>query len=60
MKGADSAAYQVTIQPEVLSLKTNDQNCCIQAGMEGNVETITRKETVLQFFLSKARLITGV
>jgi HlyD family secretion protein len=53
-------AYEVTVQPKALSLHANRQECSIQLGMEGNIDIISREETVLQFFLRRARLLTNV
>ncbi|MBR8827893.1 MAG: HlyD family efflux transporter periplasmic adaptor subunit [Gomphosphaeria aponina SAG 52.96 = DSM 107014] len=47
--------YEVTIQPDRLVLG----DCVILAGMEGIVNIITQKETVLKFILRKARLFTN-
>ncbi|NEO37371.1 MAG: HlyD family efflux transporter periplasmic adaptor subunit [Moorea sp. SIOASIH] len=55
-----SAFYQVTIAPESLVLGKGNKQCAIQLGMEGRADIITREETVLQFLLRKARLITDV
>jgi HlyD family secretion protein len=52
--------YEVTVQPKILSLHTNRQECRIQSGMEGNIDIISTEETVLQFFLRRARLLTNV
>ncbi|MEH2116532.1 HlyD family secretion protein [Nostoc sp.] len=54
------ASYQVTIEPESLFLGKGKNLCPIQLGMEGRVDIISREETVLQFFLRKARLIADV
>ncbi|MDZ8028962.1 MAG: HlyD family secretion protein [Nostoc sp. DedQUE01] len=54
------AFYQVTIQPESLVLGKGENLCQIQLGMEGRVDIISREETVLQFFLRKARLIADM
>ncbi|MBE9001914.1 HlyD family efflux transporter periplasmic adaptor subunit [Nostoc sp. LEGE 12447] len=54
------AFYQVTIEPESLVLGKGKNLCHIELGMEGRVDIISREETVLQFFLRKARLITDV
>ncbi|MBC1218622.1 HlyD family efflux transporter periplasmic adaptor subunit [Nostoc sp. UCD121] len=60
-KAAISGAfYQVTIEPESLFLGKGKNLCPIQLGMEGRVDIISREETVLQFFLRKARLIADV
>ncbi|MHC5734554.1 HlyD family efflux transporter periplasmic adaptor subunit [Nostoc sp.] len=52
--------YHVTIEPESLFLGKGKNLCPIQLGMEGRVDIISREETVLQFFLRKARLIADV
>jgi multidrug efflux pump subunit AcrA (membrane-fusion protein) len=52
--------YEVTIEPETLALGHTTKKCPIQLGMDGRVDIITREETVLQFLLRKARLITDV
>lgn len=54
------AFYEVTIEPESLVLGKGKNLCHIQLGMEGRIDIISREETVLQFFLRKARLITDV
>ncbi|WP_337907240.1 HlyD family efflux transporter periplasmic adaptor subunit [Iningainema tapete] len=51
------AFYEVTIEPESLFLNNGKKQCSIQLGMEGRADIISREETVLQFFLRKARLI---
>jgi multidrug efflux pump subunit AcrA (membrane-fusion protein) len=57
---APAAFYEVTIQRETLVLGQGKNLCHIQLGMEGRVDIISREETVLQFFLRKARLITDL
>lgn len=52
--------YEVTISPESLSLGSGKNQCAVQLGMEGRADIISREETVLQFFLRKARLITDI
>jgi multidrug efflux pump subunit AcrA (membrane-fusion protein) len=59
-KAAVASFYQVTIEPENLTLGRGDRSCAIQLGMEGTADIISREETVLQFFLRKARLIADV
>ncbi|MCC5632161.1 HlyD family secretion protein [Nostoc sphaeroides CHAB 2801] len=51
------AFYEVTIEPQSLSLGRGNKQCSIQMGMEGKVDIISKQETVLQLFLRKARLI---
>lgn len=57
---ATTAFYEVTIEPESLSLAQNKHQCAIQLGMEGTVDIISREETVLKFLLRKARLIADL
>ncbi|MBD2449675.1 HlyD family efflux transporter periplasmic adaptor subunit [Nostoc sp. FACHB-152] len=52
--------YEVTIEPETLVLGKGKNQCHIQLGMEGRADIISREETVLQFFLRKARLIADL
>ncbi len=54
------AFYEVTIKPESLSLGRDKHLCTLQLGMEGTVDIISREETVMQFFLRKARLIADL
>jgi multidrug efflux pump subunit AcrA (membrane-fusion protein) len=49
--------YEVTIEPTSLVLNRGAAQCAIELGMEGTVDIISREETVLQFFLRKARLL---
>ncbi|MUG96126.1 HlyD family efflux transporter periplasmic adaptor subunit [Scytonema sp. UIC 10036] len=55
-----SAVYEVFIQPESLELKLGDRKCTIQSGMEARADIISSSETVLQFLLRKARLLTDL
>ncbi|MEH2237646.1 HlyD family efflux transporter periplasmic adaptor subunit [Nostoc sp.] len=57
---APGAFYEVTIEPETLVLGKGKNQCHIQLGMEGRVDIISREETVLQFFLRKARLMSDL
>jgi multidrug efflux pump subunit AcrA (membrane-fusion protein) len=54
------AYFEVTIQPKSLSLAQGEQQCAIRSGMEGRADIISREETVLQFVLRKARLLTDL
>ncbi|MBG1267913.1 HlyD family secretion protein [Nostoc sp. WHI] len=60
------ANYEVTIQPENLVLTVGDRyggklrKCAIQSGMEGRADIISSQETVLQFILKKARILTDL
>lgn len=57
--GAEKGAfYEVTIQPKTTFLVQGERQCTIQPGMEGRADIISREETVLQFVLRKARLLT--
>ncbi|WP_250123367.1 HlyD family efflux transporter periplasmic adaptor subunit [Chroococcidiopsis sp. CCMEE 29] len=57
---ASPAAYEVTIQPQTRFVGDGDRQCQLQAGMEGRADIISRSETVLQFILRKARLLTDL
>ncbi|WP_413171309.1 HlyD family efflux transporter periplasmic adaptor subunit [Anabaena azotica] len=52
--------YEVTIEPETLYVGRGDRQCHLQAGMQGRTDIISREETVMQFILRKARLITDL
>ncbi|MBD2534987.1 HlyD family efflux transporter periplasmic adaptor subunit [Nostoc flagelliforme FACHB-838] len=52
--------YEVTIQPEKLSLDKGGISYPIQSGMEVIADIIAKEETVLTFILRKARLITDL
>lgn len=56
---AGPAFYEVTIKPQSLTLGQGKKQCSLQLGMEGRADIIAREETVLQFLLRKARLITN-
>ncbi len=56
---AATAFYEVTIEPESLTLGQGKNQCLLQLGMDGRVDIISREETVLQFLLRKAKLILG-
>lgn len=58
--GTKGAFYEVTIKPDQLTLGRGSNQCDMQLGMEGRADIITREETVLQFILRKARLITDL
>ena len=57
---ATTAFYEVTIEPESLSLGRGKNQCSIQLGMEGRADIISREETFLKFLLRKARLIADL
>jgi HlyD family type I secretion membrane fusion protein len=52
--------YDITITPDTLVFGHGQQSCTMQAGMEGQVDIITKEETVLQFLLRKAKLMTNI
>ena len=52
--------YEVTIEPNSLSLGQGNNKCTLQLGMQGQADIITREETVLKFLLRKARLFTDM
>ena len=54
---AVNAFYEVTIQPETLTLERGKHQCPIQLGMDGRADIITKEETLLQFLLRKAKLL---
>jgi HlyD family type I secretion membrane fusion protein len=56
-EGVATPFYEVTIEPESLSLGKKKNRCSIQLGMEGRADIIAREDTVLKFLLRKARLI---
>ncbi|MBD2209636.1 HlyD family efflux transporter periplasmic adaptor subunit [Nostoc linckia FACHB-104] len=57
---AKSAIYEVTIQPDSMVLTAGIRHCAIKSGMEARADIISSEETVLQFLLRKARLLTDV
>ncbi len=59
-KAQNAANYDVTIEPEKLVLSIGDRQCTIQSGMEGRADIISAEETVLQFLLRKARVLTDL
>lgn len=52
--------YEVTIKPQSFKLKAGNQECILQAGMEGTADILSKEETLLQFILKKARLLTNL
>jgi HlyD family secretion protein len=52
--------FEATIQPESLTFGNGDRQCHIQSGMEVKADIISQEDTVLQFMLRKARLITDL
>lgn len=52
--------YQVTIEPEKLTLGHTNKKCHIQLGMNGRTDIVTKEETVLRFILRQAKLIADI
>ncbi len=52
--------YQVTVQPRTLYMGSQKRWCRLQFGMEGRADIVSRQETVLQFVLKKARLMSNL
>ncbi|MBH8566665.1 HlyD family efflux transporter periplasmic adaptor subunit [Nostoc sp. CENA67] len=59
-KDKNTAVYEVTIQPEKLILTAKNRNCAIQSGMEARADIISEQETVLNFILRKARILSNL
>lgn len=59
-QNAASPFYEVTIAPQSHEFGQESHRCSLQLGMEGQVDIVTREETVLRFLLRKARLLTNV
>jgi len=57
---ASLSTYEVTIDPQTSMVGDNERSCPLQFGMEGRADIISRQETVLQFVLRKARLLTDL
>lgn len=53
-------AYEVTVKPDSGVYGRGDRQCTLQMGMDGRTDIITKEETVLQFFLRKAKIIADV
>lgn len=58
--GATTSYYEVNVQPDQSYLVRSDRKYFIQPGMEVTADIISREETVLQFILRKARLLTDL
>ncbi|NEP33405.1 MAG: HlyD family efflux transporter periplasmic adaptor subunit [Moorea sp. SIO3B2] len=50
-----NSSYEISIQPENLKLYSGTRTCTIRLGMEGQVDIISREETVLEFMRTKLR-----
>jgi HlyD family type I secretion membrane fusion protein len=51
------AFYEVTISPQEQTIGRKQNQCTLQLGMEGRADIVTEEESVLKFFLRKARLL---
>ena len=56
---AMASYYEITIKPDKLYLKDDAKNA-LQPGMEMQTDIIAKNETILQFILRKARILTDV
>jgi HlyD family secretion protein len=56
---ASPTFYEVTIQPRTLYMGSQKRWCRLQFGMKGRADIVSRQETVLQFVLKKARLLSN-
>jgi len=54
------AIYEVTIKPDTLFAQKNNHKCFLLPGMEGKASIISRRETLLNFIMKKARLISNI
>ena len=52
--------YEVTIKPDTLFAQKNNHKCFLLPGMEGKASIISRRETLLNFIMRKARLISNL
>ncbi|OUC15242.1 MAG: HlyD family secretion protein [Alkalinema sp. CACIAM 70d] len=57
---AGSTFYEVSIEPDQLTFGQGQHKCDLKLGMEGRVDIVTKKETVLQYLLRRARLLTDI
>ncbi|CAD5965311.1 Leukotoxin secretion protein D [Planktothrix tepida] len=53
----NNSVYEVIIQPEDFKLNNGEQQCLIRPGMTARTDIIANEDTILRFFLKKARLI---
>jgi HlyD family secretion protein len=59
-QGNSGKSFEVTIQPDRLTLEQDQKQCSIQSGMEAEASIVSREETFLQFVLRKTRLLTDL
>ncbi|TVP59680.1 MAG: HlyD family efflux transporter periplasmic adaptor subunit [Nodularia sp. (in: Bacteria)] len=55
---SQTVAYEATIEAKTNYVGSENHQCQLQPGMTGRADIISRQETVLNFILRKARLIT--
>lgn len=55
-----TAFYKVTIKPTRFVLGKGENVCSVQLGMEGRADIISKEESLLQFLLRKARLLSNI
>ena len=58
--GRQFDGYKVNLQPRSLELVAGERRCKLRQGMKLKADIVTRRETVLQFFMRKARLTSGL
>jgi HlyD family secretion protein len=58
--GLPAPQFGVTILPQTSYVGYGKRQCQLQAGMEGRADIISREETVMQFILTKARILTNL
>ncbi|RCJ15353.1 hemolysin D [Nostoc sp. ATCC 43529] len=56
----NTSYFEATIQPKMLKFGNGKLQCHIQSGMNAKANIISQEETVLQFMLRKARLVTDI
>ncbi|PLZ91602.1 HlyD family efflux transporter periplasmic adaptor subunit [Fischerella thermalis] len=59
-KSGSASYFEATIQPQSLIFGNGERQCQIQSGMQAKADIISREETLLQFMLRKARLVTDL
>lgn len=54
---AANGVYEVTIKPDTLTLNRGTKKCQIRSGLTARADIISKEQTVLNFMLTKARLL---
>jgi HlyD family secretion protein len=57
---ASRSVFEATLQPKQLSFGRGQRICRLQPGMEASADIISKEETVLQFVLRQARLMSDL